>query len=113
MEKVDYIVVHSTKTQENLKITESYKTDYNYLIGVHGECWGGKRTPIEEDGLYYIHLAYVGGLDRLEKVKDTRTQKQKQTMWFMMKDLLRKYKDAKVLGDNPGFDAEEEYKNIV
>ena len=113
MERVDYIVIHSTETQENLKVTESYKTDFHYLIGVYGECWGGKKEPVTEDGVNYIHVGYVGGLDRLEKVKDTRTKKQKQTMWFLMKELLRKHKEAKIIGSNLGFDVEEEYKNIV
>lgn len=112
MEKVDYIVVHSTETQEDLKVTESYKTDFHYLIGIYGECWGGKKEPVIEDGVNYIHVGYVGGLDRLENIKDTRTRKQKQTMWFLMKELTRKYEGVKIIG-SPGFNAEEEYKNIV
>ena len=117
MEKVEYIVISSTKEREDIRITQTWKNDkYHYLIGFYGECWGGKREPIvDEEGRVCILVAYIGGLDKHGVHKDTRTKKQKQTMWFLMHELLRKYEGAKVINGeiSPGFSSEKEYKNIV
>lgn len=115
---VEFIVIHCTETSVNLRITEvdDYR-DYHYIIGFDGECWGGKRI---DDTSETIHICYVGGIDCYGNKKDTRTQKQRQTLWFLLKDLKYKFPEVKIIGHNdieknvscPNFNVKQEYHNI-
>ena len=137
MRKIDKIIVHCTATREGLKYNvedvrrwhvqgNGWKDiGYHYLIGIDGECWKGRDESVvgaHVSGFnkYSIGVCYVGGLDVTGKPKDTRTQKQKQTMYFLLKELKSRYPNAVILGHHdlfngkacPCFDAKLEYNNI-
>lgn len=74
-----------------------------------------------------IGVVYVGGVSSSNpsegggKPKDTRTQRQKQSMLYLLKELKKLYPNAQILGHRdfkgvnkacPSFDAKEEYKDI-
>jgi N-acetylmuramoyl-L-alanine amidase len=84
--------------------------------------------PIKRSGAHVkghnkttIGVAYVGGCDVDLNPKDTRTEKQKEAIINLIKDLKVKYtKINKVTGHNvyaskacPCFDAVTEYKDLV
>jgi N-acetylmuramoyl-L-alanine amidase len=45
-----------------------------------------------------IGIAYVGGLDRATKPKDTRTEKQRTSLQKLLKDLKARYPKAIIMG---------------
>lgn len=137
MRDIVYIVVHCTATKEGRAFTVEYvrrwhvqgngwkDIGYHYLIGLDGECWGGRKEEVvgahvSGYNANSIGVCYVGGCDANGKAKDTRTQKQKQTLRFLLQELKRKYPKAKIVGHHdlykgkqcPSFDAKSEYENI-
>lgn len=146
MREIKEIVVHCTATPENRDVTvadvrrwhkeRGFKDiGYHYLIKLDGTVCAGR--PESQIGAHCkghnaqsIGVAYVGGLDRTGKAKDTRTPMQKMALCSLLKTLLNKYPGARVLGhrdtspdldnsgivepdewvkDCPCFDALEEY----
>ncbi len=113
--RTDYLVVHCTATPEGQphtvkSITAMHKArgfstiGYHYLIGLNGETWQG-RTPDTSIGAHVkgfnattLGVAYVGGVDKAGKPKDTRTDAQKLAMKVLLKQLQIKYPNAKILG---------------
>jgi len=138
MRNIDEIIIHCTATRENVPITveqvrrwhviENGWSDigYHFLIDLEGVVHNGR--PIERSGAHVkghnkstIGIAYVGGCDVDLNPKDTRTEKQKETLVSLIKELKVKYtKINKVTGHNvyaskacPCFDAVTEYKGLV
>lgn len=137
MRNIVYIVVHCTATKEGKAFTvedvrrwhvqgNGWKDiGYHYLIGLNGECWAGRKEEVigahvSGYNSNSIGVCYVGGCDANGKAKDTRTQKQKQTLRFLLQELKRKYPKAKIVGHHdlykgkscPCFDCKSEYANI-
>lgn len=65
------------------------------------------------------HIVYVGGCDRLDKPKDTRTAKQKQALRRYVADFHRRFPHVRIVGHNelsgkacPCFDVAQWLKEI-
>tara|TARA_R100000541_G_scaffold54509_1_gene63010 strand:+ start:571 stop:990 length:420 start_codon:yes stop_codon:yes gene_type:complete len=135
MRKINKIIIHCTATPEgrdvSLKEVRQWHTKergwsdigYHFLVLLDGSVEEGR--PLERTGAHTkghnwdsIGIAYVGGLDTEMNPKDTRNDKQKDSLV----DLLCQLKDAYggvIYGHNnystkacPGFDAKKEYDNI-
>ena len=134
---INRIIVHCTATPEGRRETvESIRMmhkaqgwsdiGYHYLIGFNGERWNGRNVNLIGAHCYgynanSIGVCYVGGVDKKMKTKDTRTDKQKESLLKLLKDLRRLYPKAKICGHRdldksgkecPSFDATKEYKDI-
>ena len=134
---INRIIVHCTATPEgrvetvqsirNMHLAKGWSDiGYHYLIGLNGERWNGRNVNLvgahcEGYNANSIGVCYVGGVDKKLKTKDTRTQKQKDALLALLKDLRRIYPKAKICGHRdldrhgkecPSFDATKEYKDI-
>lgn len=111
--KTEEIVIHCTATKEGVdfdvdKIDRSHKArnfsciGYHYVIYRDGSIHRGR--PEDTVGAHTsgrnsvsIGICYVGGLDKNGKNKDTRTTEQETSMILLVKYLLNKYKDIKLV----------------
>ena len=134
---IKQIVIHCAATPEGKEFTARdidrmhrqrgwNQIGYNYVIKLDGTIESGRDVdliPAQVAGHNSdsIGVVYIGGVDRLNRPKDTRTAKQKETLISLLKDLKRLYPTAEILGhrDFPGvakacpcFDAKKEYKSI-
>ena len=111
---IKYIVVHCTATPTTATI-ESMKhfwkdvrkwgdtPGYHYIIERDGNIVQLLDESKNSNGVYAhnsecINMAYIGGVDKDGKPKDTRTNAQKHAMFDLIVQLTEKYKGAKVLG---------------
>jgi N-acetylmuramoyl-L-alanine amidase len=133
MRTINYIVIHCTATQPDVKI-ESIKRywkenlkwknpGYHYMIKADGEIVN--TLPIDQvsNGVagwnsQIINISYIGGIDRSGNPKDTRTEEQKKSMVKLLRELKSKFPKAKIQGHRdfpnvykacPSFDAKKEY----
>jgi N-acetylmuramoyl-L-alanine amidase len=111
---IKFIVVHCTATPINTTIDsiKHYWKDvrkwgdtagYHYIIEADGEVTQLLAEEKNSNGVYAhnsecINMAYIGGVDKDGKPKDTRTNAQKHAMFDLIVQLTEKYKGAKVLG---------------
>ena len=134
---INRIIVHCTATPDGRRETvESIRAmhkaqgwsdiGYHYLIGLNGERWNGRSVNLVGAhcagyNATSIGVCYVGGCDKRMKEKDTRTEKQKEALLSLLKDLRKLYPKAKIVGHRdldkkgkacPSFDATKEYKDI-
>ena len=136
MRAINYIVVHCTATQPDVKI-ESIKRywkenlkwkspGYHYMIKADGEIVN--TLPIDQvsNGVagwnsQIINISYIGGIDKSGNPKDTRTAEQKASILKLLKELKSKFPKAKIQGHRdfpnvhkacPSFDAKKEYSGI-
>lgn len=117
---IQHIVIHCTATQPNTTI-ESIKKywkevrgwvdipGYHYLIKSNGELVKLLDEGKNSNGVYLhnstcLNVAYIGGIDKEGKPKDTRTRAQEDTMFNLIVALTERYPQAQVLGhrDFPG-----------
>jgi N-acetylmuramoyl-L-alanine amidase len=138
MRKINKLIVHCTATPEfkdfnvddvrdwHVKGNGWSDIGYHYLIKLDGTVEKGRS--IEKTGAHVaghnrdsIGIAYVGGMDKsMDEWIDTRTIKQKDSLFNLLMDLKFQFPDAIVYGHNdftdkkvcPCFDAKEEYKEI-
>lgn len=110
---VNHIVIHCTATQPIASIKSVLDYHHNTL------AWrvAGYHYIIDKDGNYErpvnikqpsngvkghnhdsIHIAYIGGLDKSGKPKDTRTEAQKEAIIDLIKSIKRIYPNANILG---------------
>lgn len=108
---IRYIVVHSTLTAQDASIRpminewRQKKEDapYHYLIDRNGTVVQGlfennianNDTPHNEE---CIHVAYIGGVDKEGKPKDTRTAAQEEALYDKLVALSNKYQQAAIVG---------------
>ena len=134
---INKIIVHCTGTPEGrVETVESIRNmhksqgwadiGYHYVVYLDGSIHNGRNVDIIGAHCYgynanSIGVVYVGGCDKKMKAKDTRTEKQKESLVKLLKDLRKLYPTAKIYGhkdldkkgkDCPSFDATKEYKNI-
>ena len=136
MRNIDKIIVHCTATPEGRHTTvediRKWHKDrgwsdigYHVVIYIDGTIHEGR--PIKKQGAHCkgrnknsIGVAYVGGIDKKSfKPKDTRTDEQKKSLEFILKEFKRLYPESKVYGHNdfsskacPSFNAKKEYEYI-
>lgn len=135
MRKINEIIIHCTATVEGKdfkakdidkwhKAQGWKKIGYHYVVDLDGTVEKGREES--ETGAHCvghnahsIGVVYVGGLDKNQKPKDTRTQEQKDVLWELLRKLLVKYPDATIHGHCefaakacPCFDVKKEYSVI-
>ena len=136
MRTINYIVVHCTATQPNAKIEDikrywrenlKWKSPgYHYMIKANGEVV--HTLPIDQvsNGVagwnsQIINISYIGGVDKNNNPKDTRTPEQKASILKLLKELKLKFPKAKIQGHRdfpnvhkacPSFDAKKEYSGL-
>lgn len=137
MRKINKIILHCTATPEGRHTTvedvRRWHLDrgwsdigYHYLVYLDGSVVKGR--PVERSGSHVkglnknsIGIAYVGGIDRVNfKPLDTRTEKQKSSLYELIMNLMKDYPDATLHGHNefsskacPSFDVATEYKDVI
>jgi N-acetylmuramoyl-L-alanine amidase len=111
---IKYIVIHCTATPQNTTI-ESIKrywkeqrgwgdtAGYHYIIEADGEVTQLLDEAKNSNGVYKhnsecINIAYIGGIDKNGKPKDTRSRRQEDAMFDLIVSLTEKYKGVSVLG---------------
>jgi N-acetylmuramoyl-L-alanine amidase len=135
MRTIKEIIIHCTATPDGREVTakdvtlwhrqRGFKTiGYHYLIRLDGTIEVGRN---EDDigahclghNRYSIGIAYVGGIGADGKAQDTRTDKQRQSLITILKDLKNRYPGVAIYGhrdfankDCPCFNATKEYINI-
>lgn len=136
MREIQKIIIHCAATPEGKYFTvedidrwhkrRGFKEiGYHYVIYLDGSIHLGRN--IEKIGAHClgqnsksIGICYIGGVAKDGKTpKDTRTDAQKSSLIYLLKELKNKYPQAKIYGHRdfaskacPSFDAKAEYKNI-
>lgn len=136
MRHIDKIIVHCTATPEgkyfDVKDVDKWHKDrgwsgigYHYLILLDGTVQTGR--PIEKIGAHVaghnadsIGVSYIGGMTAdMSKSKDTRTQKQRESLIHLLTKLKCMFPLATIYGHSdfankacPCFDAKHEYEYI-
>lgn len=138
MRKINEIIVHCSATSEGLDFTvedidrwhreRGFKgIGYHYVIYLDGSVHKG-RDESQVGAHCSLHnansigICYIGGCVKVGKKlisKDTRTQKQKDALINLLKNLAERYPDATIHGHNefakkdcPCFNVQEEYKAL-
>ncbi|MGX5684102.1 N-acetylmuramoyl-L-alanine amidase [Chryseobacterium cucumeris] len=136
MRTINYIVIHCTATQPDVTI-ESIKRywkenlkwrnpGYHYMIKTDGKIVN--TLPIDQvsNGVagwnsQIINISYIGGIDKNNHPKDTRTEEQKRSMVKLLRELKSKFPKAIIQGHRdfpnvhkacPSFDAKKEYAGL-
>ena len=136
MRKIKYLVMHCTATHQNTsvenirnywkKVLKWSNPGYHYIIDKYGKITELQDVSKIANGVKNfnsnsIHIAYIGGIDEQGKSFDNRTPSQKYSQLYLLRQLKRKFPEAKILGhrdfpnvkkDCPCFDAIEEFSNI-
>ena len=135
MRRIDEIIIHCTATIEGKDfkakdIDKWHKAKgwkgigYHYVIDLDGTIEKGRDESVvgahcTGHNQHSIGIVYVGGLDKNQKPKDTRTEQQKESLWEILRVLLCKYPKARIYGHNqfankacPCFDVQKEYEII-
>lgn len=141
MRDIKRIFVHCTAGPQNQSIEtikNYWKTvkkwanpGYHYIIKANGEIVPLQPEEKASNGVAgynstSINVCYIGGVDDKGRPVDNRTEYQKESLIFILRELKKKYPDAEIMGHRdiwgsdpknwkkmcPCFDAKEEYKNI-
>jgi N-acetylmuramoyl-L-alanine amidase len=97
---------------------------YHWVIELDGsirkgrhEAQAGAHAKGHNSGS--VGVCYIGGCDSDMNPKDTRTDKQKESLHCLLIDLLGRYPDAEIIGHRdvsskacPSFDAKAEYSGL-
>ena len=137
MRKIDKIIVHCSATAEGLDVkTETIREwhmrgehfkdiGYHYVVELDGSIHKGRDE--EDVGAHCvgqntksIGICYIGGVAKDGKTpKDTRTEAQKMSMYWLLRVLKAKFPNATIHGHRdfaakacPSFDAKNEYKDL-
>ena len=137
MRNINKIIVHCSATPEGKDVkTETIRgwhikgngwndIGYHYVIELDGSVHKGRdesKVGAHCQGYNFnsIGVCYVGGVAKDGKTpKDTRTEKQKESLLALLKELKAKYPRATIHGHRefaakacPSFDAKSEYKDL-
>lgn len=112
--KIKRIFIHCTATREGQDISVAtirkwHKAmgwrdiGYHFVIALNGSVQSGRAENVTGSHVAgfntgSIGIVYVGGLDAQGKGKDTRTPAQHTAMANLVRELVKAYPDAKVLG---------------
>lgn len=111
---IKYLVIHCTATRPDATI-ESIKRfwkevrkwgdtpGYHYIIKADGEVVQLLAEDKNSCGVYHhnsecISIAYIGGIDKSGKPKDTITRAQEHAMFDLVVSLTEKYKGVETRG---------------
>lgn len=137
MRNINKIIVHCSATPEGKDVkTETIRgwhikgngwndIGYHYVIELDGSVHKGRDESkvgahCQGHNFNSIGVCYVGGVAKDGKTpKDTRTEKQKESLLVLLKGLKAKYPRATIHGHRefaakacPSFDAKSEYKDL-
>ena len=114
MNKPREIIIHCSATKENqnvsvAQISEMHKQrgfnmiGYHYYITKDGLAHKGRPEGMIgahclKHNAISIGICYEGGLDKLGKPKDTRTDRQKEALIKLINDIKSRYKIEVVMG---------------
>ena len=136
MRDINRVVLHCTATQPDASIQSILNywkhvkkwrsVGYHWIISPCG--YAKSLAPIHEvtNGARgfnsdSIHIAYIGGVDKNNMPKDTRTKEQKDKTEFLLRGLRGQFPDIDITGHNklkgvkkacPSFDIDEWLKDI-
>ena len=133
MRKINKIIIHCSATPEgrNIKM-ETIKSwhvkgrgwsdiGYHFVIELDGTLKVGRHMEkmgagVKGQNNNSIHVCYIGGIDKSNNPKDTRTQEQREMLNTIIGRLLEQYPDASIHGHNefsnkacPSFDVQKEF----
>lgn len=133
MRTITEIIVHCSATPEGRHVTvgdirawhkqRGFKdVGYHYIVYLDGSIHGGRSenaigAHCQGHNRNSIGVCYIGGMDKgMKSPKDTRTEAQKKALIMLLKQLKKKYPQAKIYGHRdfaakacPSFDAKKEY----
>ena len=138
MREINKIIVHCSGTPEfkefDVNDIRTWHVDgngwsdvgYHYIVKLDGVIENGRPESkigahVKGNNRDSIGLCYIGGMNRdMTKWLDTRTDKQKEALLQILKDLKQKYPGAIIYGHKdftkkklcPSFDAKKEYQYI-
>lgn len=132
---INEIIIHCSATVEGKDYTtEDIKKwhkargfsdiGYHYIIYRDGSIHNGRNVNISgahctNHNAHSIGICYIGGVDKYNKPKDTRTLEQKNSLKNLLLKLKALYPKAAIHGHNeyankacPSFNVKKEYLNI-
>lgn len=137
MKEVLYIVLHCSSTRVNQKVTVKdidrwhrargwSQCGYHWVVQQDGHIEPGRPESlagahVKHYNQHAIGVCYVGGINEKGQYADTRTEAQKASLWFLLKDLKQSYPKAKIVGHRdfpnvckacPCFDCQTEYAEL-
>ena len=137
MRQINKLIVHCSATREGQDVSVDTirkwhvegrgwsDIGYHFYIDINGNILKGRdiaRMGAHTKGYNRnsIGLCYCGGVEEDGKTpKDTRTEKQKESLLAVLRTLKAMYPDATIHSHRdyakkacPSFDATEEYKNL-
>jgi len=137
MRDIDKIILHCSATREgddsvNVEVIDRWHKargwrgcGYHYVVLIDGKIESGRM--IDEVGAHVknmnkssIGVCYIGGVEKDGKTpKDTRTEKQKESLLLLLKTLKKMFPNATVHGHNefsakacPSFNVKEQYPTL-
>lgn len=141
MRNIKRIFVHCTAGPQNQSV-ETIKNywknvkkwsnpGYHYIIKPNGEIVPLQPEEKASNGVAgynstSINVCYIGGVDNQGRAIDNRTEYQKESLIYILRELKKKYPNAEIMGHRdiwgsdpknwkkmcPCFDAKTEYANI-
>ena len=103
MRKISLIVIHCSATRADRDFTAKDVDTAHRFRGFSGQI-----EPMRDEDTVGAHargfnaislgVCYEGGLDEDGKAADTRTSRQKESLHRLVRELLQRYPDAKVVG---------------
>ena len=118
MRKIKYIVLHCSATKEGVPFGIEdidrwhrqrgfRKVGYHYVILLDGTIRKGRDIAqvgahVQGSNANSIGICYIGGLDADGKPKDTRTEEQKASLFFLLQQLREQFPDAMICGHRNG-----------
>ena len=136
MRRITEIIVHCSATPEGRPHTvgeirawhkqRGFKDiGYHYVIYLDGSIHAGRDESVigahcTGHNRYSIGVCYIGGMTKdMKAAKDTRTEAQKKSLLQLLRQLKKKYPQAKIYGHRdfaakacPSFDARKEYAGL-
>jgi N-acetylmuramoyl-L-alanine amidase len=128
--RITHLVVHCTATQPEATITsiQNYwrnslgwkSPGYHIILPTNGFTslldFNGVSNGASGYNQIGVHISYIGGIDKLGKAKDTRTEMQTRLINAFIEEMKLRIPNIKVLGHNeiankacPSFKVKNEY----
>lgn len=110
--KINKIFVHCTASRQSWTVSSLLKEftakgwhypGYHWVVTADGKCTQLMTEDKPSNGVFghnfdSINVAYMGGISRTGKAIDNRTEKQKEGLRELLKELRKRYPNAKIMG---------------
>lgn len=117
---INEIILHCTATREGVDVSAAMVDKwhkqrgwngigYHYLIRLNGDVEKGRADDVvgahcKHHNSHSLGVAYVGGVDGNGKPKDTRTEKQRETLLALVTELLEQYPTINKISPHYAYD---------